>query len=121
MLIFMVLINNLTISKSKIDSVLWEFYSDGSCMPNPGPVGSCYYSDDFVINSKVDPIDHDTTINYCELNGIKMIYNDVLNEMNKFNQRYSDTRFINIYTDSKFVIDNLSISGSKIGILLSID
>ena len=40
-----------------------------------------------------------------------MIYNDVLNELNKFGQRYSDKKFINIYTDSKFVIDNLDIGG----------
>ena len=57
--------NPRLISKSEIDPVLWEFYSDGSCMPNPGPGGSGYYSHDFTINSRIEPIDHDTTINYC--------------------------------------------------------
>ena len=100
--------NNTKIGK--IDNpVLWKFYSDGSCVPNPGPGGSAYYSPDFVSESRIEAINHDTTINFCELNSIHMIYNDVLKEMRKFNQRYDRKKYINIYTDSKFVINQLNI------------
>ena len=98
-------------SNSIRNNVLWNFYSDGSCMPNPGPGGSAYYSNDFIIQSKIEPIDHDTTINYCEMNGIKMIYVDCLMDLNRFNQRYEQVKYINIFTDSKFVIDQLDING----------
>ena len=46
------------------------FFSDGSCKPNPGPGGAGYYSPNFIIESKMNCINHDTTINYCELYGI---------------------------------------------------
>ena len=36
------------------DPILWEFYSDCSCMPNPGPGGSGYYSNDFKIEAKIN-------------------------------------------------------------------
>ena len=64
-------------------------------MPNPGPGGSVYFSSDFRTESRIEPIGHDTTINYCELNSIKMVYQDCLNELNKFKQYYASTRFIN--------------------------
>ena len=44
------------------DPILWEFYSDGSSMPNTGPGGSGYYSNDFKIKAKINPINH---ANYC--------------------------------------------------------
>ena len=67
-------INSRFNSQSDLDdAILWDFYTDGSCMPNPGPGGSGYFSKDFQIKSKIDQINHDTTINYCELNGIRMV------------------------------------------------
>ena len=94
-------------SKSEVnDPILWEFYTDGSCMPNPGPGGSGYFSNDFKIKSKIDTINHDTTINYCELNGIRMVLEDCLQDMGRFKQM---KKFINIYTDSQFVLDQLDI------------
>ena len=91
------------------DSVLWEFFTDGSCLPNPGPGGSGYYSTDFNVESRIEPINHDTTINFCELNGIKMVVSDCLNDLNRFKQKYEYEKYINIFTDSQFVIDQLDI------------
>ena len=93
------------------NDILWTFYSDGSCMPNPGSGGSAYYSTDFKIESRIEAINHDTTINYCELNSIFMIYQDCLKDLMRCNQRYEKSKFINIYTDSKFVITLLDING----------
>ena len=80
-------------------------------MPNPGPGGSGYYSNDFKIKSRINPINHDTTINYCELDGIRMVINDCLKDLNRFNQRYESKKYINIFTDSQFVLDQLNIDG----------
>ena len=58
-------------------------------------------------------IDHDTTMNYDELCGIKMVlssvcrYIDFLNESGKF----LDKDEINIHTDSQFVYKILNIDG----------
>ena len=80
-------------------------------MPNPGPGGSGYYSNDFDIKAKINPINHDTTINYCELDGIRLVIKDCLDNLNKFKQRYQFQKHINIYTDSQFVLDQLDIGG----------
>ena len=93
------------------DSVLWEFFTDGSCMPNLGPGGSGYYSIDFDTKARINPINHDTTINYCELDGIRLVIQDCLNKLNRFAQRYQSKKYVNIYTDSQFVIDQLDING----------
>ena len=90
---------------------LWTFYTDGSCMPNPGPGGSAYYSPDFNIKSKIEAVNHDTNINYCELNSIYMVYQDCVNDLNRFGQRYETCKYINIFTDSKFVMNQLDING----------
>ena len=78
-------------------------------MPNPGPGGAAYYSPDFVIPSKIFLIDHDTTINYCELYSIKMVLDSILRCIQFCEQQKSHVCFdyINIYTDSKFVCDVL--------------
>ena len=44
-------------------------------------------------------------IGCCELNGIRMVYQDCVTMMKKYNQKYETTRFINICTDSNFVIE----------------
>ena len=62
----------------------YVFFSDGSCKPNPGPGGAGYYSPNFDIESKMNCINHDTTINYCELFGIWMIVNDYMLKMENF-------------------------------------
>ena len=93
------------------DNKLWTFYTDGSCVPNPGPGGSAYYSDDFDTKAKMCPINHDTTINYCELNGIYMIYKDCIAKLQNSKYLSNVRKNINIFTDSKFVINVLSMDG----------
>ena len=89
------------------------FYCDGSCIPNPGPGGAGYYSPDFCIKSKIEVIDHDTTINYCELIGIKMIILSVRRfiEFCKKENKLIDFDSINIFTDSNFVMNILNENG----------
>ena len=96
---------------SNDDNMLWSFYTDGSCMPNPGPGGAAYFLPDFNIESRIEAIDHDTTINYCELYSIKMIYQHCIQDLNRFRQKYEFPKYINIFTDSKFVINQLDING----------
>ena len=84
-----------------------DFFTDGSCIPNPGPGGAAYFSPTFAITSKIKMIDHDTTINYCELCGIKMVLNSV-NRYISFCEKQGmilNWNYINIYTDSSFVCD----------------
>ena len=75
------------------------FYSDGSCIPNPGPGGSGVYSPNFIIHNKMVPIMHDTTINFAELNAFKIIF-EMIRDL------YINTniieKHITIYTDSRF-------------------
>ena len=66
--------NELKIIKDKNEH--FDFWTDGSCMPNPGPGGAGFYSNNFSIKSKIYVIDHDTTINYAELIGVKMVYDE---------------------------------------------
>ena len=90
-----------------------DFFTDGSCNPNPGPGGCGYYSPNFGIKSKIHVVDHDTSINYCELYGILLVLQSVNNYIN-FCKMYNSMYYfdsINIYTDSKFVCDLMSING----------
>ena len=64
-------------SNSEEYGKVFNFYTDCSCSPNPGPGGAAYFSNDFCIKSKIDIIDHDTTINYCELDGIFMVLKSI--------------------------------------------
>ena len=99
--------NNINNRNSK------EFYCDGSCLPNPGPGGAGFYSPNFCIKSKIYAIDHDTTINYCELMGVKIILQSVL-RYTKFQNQYDkeiDFEFVNIFTDSSFVFNMLEENG----------
>ena len=83
------------------------FYCDGSCIPNPGPGGTGFYSPNFIIKSKIFIIDHDTTINYCELMGVDLILSTVSRYIKFCNKRKISIDFndINIYTDSSFVMN----------------
>ena len=90
-----------------------NFWTNGSCLPNPGPGGCSYYSNNFIIESKIYVIDHDTTINYAELYGIKLVlssicrYNEYLKESNEKIKEEN----INIYTDSQFLFNILNEDG----------
>ena len=87
--------------KSKI------FYCDGSCVPNPGPGGTGFYSPNFVIKSKIFVVDHDTTINYCELMGVDLVLSTVT-RFTKFCEKKKidcDIKNINIITDSMFAMN----------------
>ena len=81
--------------------------------PNPGPGGAGYYSNNFVIKEKIHVVDHDTTINYTEMIGIKMVLSSVLryiDYLNKLNHRINKS-YINIYTDSQFVCRMMNKDG----------
>ena len=84
------------------------FYTDGSMTQNPGAGGCAYWSPNFPISTKMHPIMHDTTINYCELYSFKLIFETIL-------YIYQNTNIveknINIYTDSLFCINLFSIDG----------
>ena len=107
--------NNIMINPGKKEEQKssYDFYTDGSCLPNPGPGGAGFYSDNFIISSKMYVIDHDTTINYCELYGIKMVISSFLRYLvfcnnNGINKKGTE---INIFTDSQFVCDIMSKNG----------
>ena len=79
------------------------FFSDGSCKPNPGPGGSAYYARNFSLKEKYCPLNHDTTINFAELNSIKMIFNDMIDyviERSEVNKWYNNNMVI--FSDSAF-------------------
>ena len=61
------------VESNKDDPVLLEFYTDWSCLPNPWAGGSGYFSTDFETTARIEPINHDTMIGCCELNGIRMV------------------------------------------------
>ena len=92
-----------------------------------GPGGAGFYSNNFPIKSKIYVIDHDITINYAELMGIKMVLSSVsryIEYLNENDGKMMETN-INIYTDSQFVISLLNEDGyPKInyyyGLLMSI-
>ena len=58
-------------------------------------------------------VDHDTSINYCELLGIKLVLQSVKNFIDycKEDSLLLKVNYINIFTDSKFVCDILNICG----------
>ena len=91
----------------------YNFWTDGSCMPNPGPGGAGFYSENFPIKSKIFVIDHDTTINYAELIGVKMVLSSMLRyiEFLKNDKHKVEIENINIYTDSQFVFNLLNEDG----------
>ena len=84
------------------------FYLDGSCKPNPGPGAGAYYSPNFIIRSKLEPIMHDTTINYAELKAFDLVFKSI-------NQLYKDKSIemknVTIYTDSLFCCNLFKITG----------
>ena len=98
--------------KNEMDRIIkyeeeYDFWTDGSCQPNPGPAGAGYFSTNFTIKEKIYVIDHDTTINYAALAGVKMVLLSVwryilfLSESNQ-----SLTNFnVNINTDSQVVFE----------------
>ena len=57
-------------------------------------------------------INHDTSINYCELFAIWMILDDYLKYLNyNYMVNINDVKNIQIFTDSKFVCNILNING----------
>ena len=91
----------------------FDFFTDGACIPNPGPGGCAYFSLNFSIKSKIYVVDHDTSINYCELFGIKLVLQSVKNFIDycQENNLLLKVNYINVFTDSKFVCDILNICG----------
>ena len=88
----------------------FDFWTDGSCMPNPGPGRAGFYSNNFLIKSKIYVIDDDTTINYAELIGVKMVLSSMLRYVEYMNDNKCDINIenINIHTDSQFVFGLLN-------------
>ena len=91
----------------------FNFWTDGSCQPNPGPGGAGYYSNNFAIKEKIYVVDHDTTINYTELIGVKMVLSSVLRyiEFLKGLKRKVNKTNVNIHTDSQFVYRMMNKDG----------
>ena len=88
------------------------FYVDGSCKPNPGPGGSALYSPNYYISSKLEPIFHDTTINYAELNSFRLLFESIEKVYN--NSKHNNIKIkknITIYTDSLFCCNLFKITG----------
>ena len=58
-------------------------------------------------------IDHDTTINYAELMGVKLVLSSVLRYIDYLNDcgEKMSKKNINIYTDSQFVFKILNKDG----------
>ena len=82
--------------------------------PNPGPGGAAFFSPDFNLNEHWECINHDTTINFCELFAIRMVYDDYLQYVRdcvNYRNKFCDFKNIIIFTDSKFVCDVMSING----------
>ena len=104
---------NININPNSIQDKFYDFYTDGSCYPNPGPGGASYFSPNFIINRKMHVVDHDTTINYCELYAIKMVISSFLRYIKfcKNNNIDKQGYNVNIFTDSSFVCDLLSKNG----------
>ena len=91
----------------------FDFFTDGACIPNPGPGGCAYFLPNFGIKSKIYMVDHDTSINYCELFGIKLVLQSVKNFIDycKENSLLLKVNYINVFTDSKFICDISNIYG----------
>ena len=83
------------------------FYTDGSMKENPGPGGGAFYSNNFMIPSKIIPINHDTTINYCELVVFYHIFDTIIYFFSKTKCLIKN---ITIYTDSEFCINLFNIN-----------
>ena len=76
---------------------------------NPGVGGGAYFSNNFLIQEKLDPILHDTTINYAELSAIKTVFESILTVYK--NTKFVPIKNITIMTDSLFCLNLLSING----------
>ena len=90
----------------------YRFYTDGSCIPNPGPGASAFFSDNFSISSNSRASNHDTTINSMELDAIDLVFESLLDF--SYNQTIANNHFLRkatIFTDSLFVCTLLSIDG----------
>ena len=105
--------NDILIKRMNENKNCFNFWTDGSCLPNPGPGGAGYFSNNFAISSKMFVIDHDTTINYAELIGIKLVLSSVLRYIEYVNNQNGkmNKNNINIYTDSQFVFNMLNKDG----------
>ena len=90
----------------------YRFYTDGSCIPNPGPGASAFYSDNFSIVSKSRAANHDTTINSMELDAIDLVFESLIIFARE--QTINNNHFMRkaaIFSDSLFVCNLLSIDG----------
>ena len=101
---------NVSYGRKKVNYVFnnnntLEFYTDGSCMPNPGPGGCAVYCPKYEQLNMNLVITHDTTINYAELSAIEQV---LLSIEENFNFIYGkEVKNIAIFTDSLFVMNNL--------------
>ena len=64
-------------NSKRLNHHCWNFFTDGWCLPNPRPGRCAYYSTNLNIESKIYIIDHDTSINYCELYGVKLVLQSI--------------------------------------------
>ena len=84
-----------------------DVYTDGSCMPNPGPGGfACVFPSEMSLNCN-EFVKHHTTINYCELKAIELCLIKIIESNIKIN----DFNTLSIFCDSQFVINLFKSQG----------
>ena len=85
-----------------------ECWTDGSCIPNPGPGGGAAIFPSKKSLNTTRPINHPTTINYAELvaieAGLISFNNFIYNNNNQYKQ-------LSIFTDSKFCWKLFNLEG----------
>ena len=74
-----------------------DIWTDGSCIPNPGPGGGGIHFPQHPNLSTTWTASEETTINYCELKAIEIAL-----DIFKSNQLFNIYNTCNIYTDSLF-------------------
>ena len=78
-----------------------QAWTDGSCMPNPGPGGFGVIFPSNPHHNQTIPIDHHTTINMAELRAIECALETTLSTV-RFEPNCALAHTIAIFTDSKF-------------------
>ena len=82
--------------EAKLDNIC-DIWTDGSCIPNPGPGGSgIYFPSHSILSTKWTAPD-ETTINFCELKAIYIALNTFIEH-----HLYKQYEYCGIFTDSLF-------------------
>ena len=84
-----------------------DCWTDGSCMPNPGPGGSAVYFPNNLNWNESRAINHMTTINYCELefnrDVLKLSLEKSIIAINQFENQEDDASILEFFGMSRTV------------------